>query len=269
MAHRPFYINKKLTSFQNKVLKRNLGIVPSTPNHVVCALASILPTHLRAQHLAEYFIKNPSSKTSIGYVYTKYQHIFDNIKIGNKICSSNKTCIKEDMFNVCKNEVSAEYLRAQYRKSINDLRAEGISIWATDASVSTSSTGCSVCNIYSGQNFLFRIEEKVSSLTGELHAIEKAIDIILEDGISTAAIFTDSKNTCNLLQENSSRNCNVYNIIIKINKSNIQKVTFIWIPSHVGILANETADYYAKHAAQVGCTTQYHTVFIKNCKIDL
>ncbi|XP_058987522.1 RNA-directed DNA polymerase from mobile element jockey isoform X1 [Musca domestica] len=271
MAHRPAYINKKLTSFQNQLLRRNLGLVPSTPNHVVCALAGILPTDLRAQQLAakellrlkiynlslyDYFTTNSSQKTSIGYVYNNFKNIFDKTRIGYNVKSS-KIETKLNIFNFSKNDVASECIQSHFRKMFNELKSQGVSIWATDASVTNNNTGCAVCNISSSQNFLFKIEEKLSSLAGELRAIEKAIDIIIEDGISMAAIFTDSKNACLLLQDNSSNNYTTYNIIQKINNSSICKVTFIWVPSHVGISLNETADFYAKQATEAGCVIPY------------
>lgn len=123
----------------------------------------------------------------------------------------------------------------------------------TDASIGMENTGCSVCNISCNQNFLFKIPAVVSSLTGELHSIDKAIDLIIEDGFSTAAILTDSKNACHLLTNNSTHNHLVNTIIRKINNSLIEKIKIIWTPSHVGILPNETADYFARHAMDFGC----------------
>lgn len=267
MAHRPMYINKKLTSFQNQLLRKYLGLVPSTPNHVVYALAGMLPTDLRAQHLAakelirlkiynsslyEYFTSNISRKTSLGYVYTKFRTIFENLKIGYNQHPTNKVDFMLDIFNTTKNNTPTEYFKAHYYELINDFRSEGVSIWATDAAVFNNNTGCAVCNISANQNFVFKINEKLSSLTGELCAIEKAIDLMIEDGVSTAALFTDSKNACLLLKNNTSHNFTVYNILNKIVNSHLIKISFVWTPSHVGIPINETADYFAKHAANVG-----------------
>ncbi|XP_075150797.1 uncharacterized protein LOC142224905 [Haematobia irritans] len=230
MAHMPTYLNKKITSFQYQILRRNLGLTRTTPTHVIYALAGTLPPKQRTQLIAAkeliklktfnlslyQYITSSSSNTSLGMVYHKFKYIFDNI-------------------------------------SINDFKTMGYSIWATDASIGAQSSGCAVCNISTNQNFLFSIPHKVSSLTGELHAIDKAIDLILEEGIRNAVIFTDSKNACLLISNNSAHNYLVNNILEKINNSYISTVTFIWTPSHVGITPNETADYYAKYAVSAGC----------------
>lgn len=52
MAHMPTYLNRKLTSFQNQMLRRSLGLTPSTPVHAIYALALMLPPEQRSQYLA-------------------------------------------------------------------------------------------------------------------------------------------------------------------------------------------------------------------------
>lgn len=170
-----------------------------------------------------------------------------------KKIQTNKINILMNLFNSSKKNLSKDYINAIHREKLNQLQGEGFSIWATDASVNDTSTGCAACNISCKQNFLFRIPNRVSSLTGELHAIDKAIDIILEDGFSKIAIFTDSKNACCLLQKNTSHNYIVNNILTKIENSEIHQLTVIWTPSHTGISPNELADHYAKHASDAGC----------------
>lgn len=267
MAHMPTYINKKLKSFQNQILRRSLGLTPSTPVHTIYALALVLPPELRSKYLsAKELIKmkifNPmlyesitsqaSKKSSLGFIYLEFKEIFDNTIISNNIAPSDKTIIDLNTFKSSKANTAKVIFEKIYLEKLNNLKAEGFCIWSTDASINMHSTGCAACNISSNQNFLFKIDSKVSSLTGELHAIKKAIDLIVEDGISKAAIFTDSKNACLLLQNNTAHNYLVTNILQQINTSKISKLTLIWTPAHIGITANETADYYAKHAATHG-----------------
>uniref|UniRef100_A0A1I8NJ18 RNase H type-1 domain-containing protein n=1 Tax=Musca domestica TaxID=7370 RepID=A0A1I8NJ18_MUSDO len=142
------------------------------------------------------------------------------------------------------------------QEKVERLKNTGHTIWATDASVSSASTGCAVCNISYNQNFLFKIPSKMSSIMGELHAINKAIDIIIEVNINKATIITDSKNACLLLTRNTTQNYLANNILRKVNNSTITQLTIIWTPSHIGIPANERADFFAKHAAQVGSIIQ-------------
>lgn len=79
---------------------------------------------------------------------------------------------------------------------------------------------------------------------GELHAINKAIDVIIEDGMEKAAILTDCKNACLLIKQHTSHNYLVNNIL-KNKNSNITLLTFIWLPSYIGIEHNELADFLA------------------------
>lgn len=185
-------------------------------------------------------------------IYQKFKNIFDTLEI-NKTTYL-KVEIVLNLFNANKSSTNKDCFIMLYRQKINELKTEGYSIWATDASIMGNLTGCAVCNISCNQNFLFSISTKVSSLTGELHAIDKAIDIIIEDGYDKAAVFTDSKNACFLLSNNTANNYLVNNILNKIHNSLISKLTFIWTPSHIGIAPNELADYYAKYATTSGCS---------------
>ncbi|XP_075150445.1 uncharacterized protein LOC142224547 [Haematobia irritans] len=268
MAHTPKYLNKRINTFQNPILKRNLGLTKITPNHIAYALAGVLPPQQRSQYLAAKEIlklkihnkelycsitSNATNKTSLGLVYTKFKDILINTVVNIKVQASRKVQIELNAFPSNKNTINKDCFLAIYRQKVNDLMSEGFAILATDASPMENSTGCSVCNISTKENFAYKIADKVSSLTGELHAIEKAVDIIIEDGICKSAIFTDSKNACLLLGNNTQHNYLINEILRKINNSMISKLSLIWTPSHVGIPPNELADHFARHAADAGC----------------
>ncbi|XP_058986606.1 uncharacterized protein LOC131806491 [Musca domestica] len=269
MAHMPVYLNKKLTTFQNQLLRRNLGLTPSTPTHTIYALALMLPPEQRSQYLtAKELIKfkchnpqlynsitrNSTNKTSLGLIYSKFKHIFDEIVVNKAEYPRKNITFFMNLFNSSKNAQPNEYFRAILQEKLQKLISTGHSIWATDASVSINETGCAVCNITKDENFLFKISRKMSSLMGELHAINKAIDIMIEDKVNKATILTDSKNACQILKNNSVQNYLANDIIKKVNNSKISILTFIWTPSHIGIPANERADFFAKCAAQVGAS---------------
>lgn len=268
MAHMPQYLNKKLTSFQNQMLRRSLGLTPSTPIHNIYALAVMLPPEQRSQYLAaKELIKfkmynntlyncittDSSVKTSLGFIYNKFKHILDRTMVNQKRIPSKKISFLDDLFKAVKYSKSNEFFRAILQEKLVCLKNQGHSIWSTDASVTDSSTGCAVCNISMKHNYAFRITSKTSSLMGELHAINKAIDIMIEENTLKAVILTDSKNACLTLKTNTHHNYLANDIIHKINNSNLQSLIFIWTPSHIGIPANELADYFAKHAATAGC----------------
>ncbi|XP_075163016.1 uncharacterized protein LOC142235638 [Haematobia irritans] len=233
MANAPKYLDTKISSFQNQILKRNMGLTKDTPTHIVYALAGITPPKQRSQYLAAKELLNLKIKN-----VKLYEHITDQTKVNNYIPASSKIQIRLNVFPFNKNTYNSTCLLALYRKEMSELKGEGYCIWATDASVNENSTGSAA--------------SKVSSLTGELHALNKAIDIIIEDGIDKAAIFTDSKNACILMRNNTAHNYMINDIINKVNNSSLSQLVIVWTPSHVGIQPNELADYYAKHAATNG-----------------
>ncbi|XP_075157648.1 uncharacterized protein LOC142230915 [Haematobia irritans] len=274
MAHMPSHQIKKITSFQYQILRRTLGLTSDTPIHVVYAFAGVLPPSQRAHLLAAKELislkthnrimyhnisESATSKTSLGMVYLKFKHIFDNLVINDLVSASPKLEININLFQGDKHSINSFCFKSVFLQKVSELQSEGYSIWATDASFQEETTGCAVCNISSNHNFLFTIRDKVSSHTGELHAIDKTIDLIIEDGFSKAAIFSDSKNACLLLIANSANNYMINNIQLKINNSKIQNISIIWTPSHIGIEPNERADFFAKHAALVGC--EIHSSF--------
>lgn len=103
-----------------------------------------------------------------------------------------KLRIKANVFKGTKTEISSEVLKGKYLNIINDLRSESCSIRASDASVGDVSTELAVYNISCNPNYAFKISDDISSLSGELQAIKKAVDFNIEESLSTAAIFTDS-----------------------------------------------------------------------------
>ncbi|KAI8126492.1 hypothetical protein CVS40_3301 [Lucilia cuprina] len=254
-------------TFQNNLLRRSLELNPSTPTHIIYALSLTLPPHQRALYLASkellkmkmfnpesyrQIVQTPTRKSSLGYAFLTFRNIFENTCTDFTTTTSKKVSIFVDSFSSSKNNTCTVEMNMIFREKIHHLKCEGYAIFATDASVMADSTGCTVCNISCNHNFMFKIPNKVSSLTGELYAIDKAIDIIIEDGYSHSAIFTDSKNACLLLRQNTSFNFLVSRILKKIETANLTSIFFIWTPAHVSIPPNELADYFAKHAASVG-----------------
>ena len=101
----------------------------------------------------------------------------------------------------------------------------------------------------------FRLSDNVSILAAELEAIHAAVKIISESStaeIKRYIIHTDSLGALQSLQsENStSRPIQIANIKASISAA-IERgveIELCWIPGHVGIKGNETADVFAKSA---------------------
>jgi ribonuclease HI len=97
-----------------------------------------------------------------------------------------------------------------------------------------------------------RVTDNVSIYAGELVAIKRAIEIyktnIHQTTVNTTslAIFSDSLSAITSLRkaECSSRP-NLLTEIMELVTSIQSQLTLIWVPSHVGIIGNETADKLA------------------------
>ena len=96
-----------------------------------------------------------------------------------------------------------------------------------------------------------RLPDHASIFSAELRAIQLAIDKIEEEYFGRYIIFTDSMSAMQALEDSSSNNPFVTNIISRISRlfddAGVE-VVFCWIPSHIGIHGNERADRAAKDA---------------------
>jgi len=115
----------------------------------------------------------------------------------------------------------------------------------------------------------YKLDGCFSVFSAECIAIICAIDCILEKGIKRSSIFTDSRIVVETVSSNSLDRDLSYLIFVLKNKlrsaflQNLD-ITLVWVPSHVGILGNEMADFLAGEAAQNGETIDYlppHTDF--------
>ncbi|KAI8122406.1 hypothetical protein CVS40_6715 [Lucilia cuprina] len=85
--------------------------------------------------------------------------------------------------------------------------------------------------------YLLRYPNVFSSLTGELLAIRKAVEVAAEKDFLRIVIYTDSINSTMVLRQSRSLN---------------QLIHIVWVPSHVGVYFNERVDYMAKQATNIG-----------------
>jgi ribonuclease HI len=96
-----------------------------------------------------------------------------------------------------------------------------------------------------------RLPNKASIFSAELKAVELSLRIIKTDKRKKFIIFTDSKSVLQALLQSQPQNPKVGRILHKLNKITSRKeVVFCWLPSHVGISGNETADKAAKLALE-------------------
>ena len=107
-----------------------------------------------------------------------------------------------------------------------------------------------------GHTSKIKLNPILSVFTPELIAIEHAITWILKGGIQNSVILTDSLSAIQALQYGKSRSRpdKVDKILSLLNLASTVKfnISIEWIPAHVGIEGNESADMAAKETMTTG-----------------
>ena len=93
-----------------------------------------------------------------------------------------------------------------------------------------------------------RLKPDASIFSAEAKAIDLALNMINKSSEQSFLILTDSLSCVKAIQSYETPNPQILNLKLKIH-SILQRgvnITFLWIPSHVGIDGNDMADEYAK-----------------------
>ena len=111
--------------------------------------------------------------------------------------------------------------------------------------------GCA-CTSDSGYISL-RIPDGSSIFTAEAKAIDLAFDLIESCRFRNKfIIFSDSLSVLKALNHTDSKNPQIQKLLEKHNEiSKTKEIVFCWLPSHVGIIGNETADRRAKESLKL------------------
>jgi ribonuclease HI len=101
-----------------------------------------------------------------------------------------------------------------------------------------------------GRVSLCRLPDNASIFTAELRAILMATKIIETSHRKNFLILVDSISCIQAIENRNWSNPNVLEILIKLHHlvSSGISITFMWIPSHIGIRGNTAADTAAKLA---------------------
>ena len=119
----------------------------------------------------------------------------------------------------------------------------------TDESKTAGGVGCAV--VHKDGNGSGRMSNNASILTAELTAIEKALKVAYStEGERDFTIYSDSFSSITAIKRYNSFNPIVRRIQEWLFRfaSKYKNVKFCWVPAHVGIQGNETADLEAKAA---------------------
>ena len=121
----------------------------------------------------------------------------------------------------------------------------------TDGSKSATGTGCAI--IYPDETKLIKLPDMSSVFYSEVYAIRSALADILKSNNSHFTIFTDSRSAIESIQNKHTKEPICLDIISMNSQiiSSGKTLTYVWIPSHVNISGNETADTAAKTASSL------------------
>lgn len=276
----PATYKKHLEQFQNKALRICCGALFSTPGDIVRAETGELSLQERRIILMkkyrsklEVYPEHPTAATlreSWHDAYSKktYYETFRTKSNSTLFTQLSKTLFsisqippwhlpephvdlelhdkftKDDLPSLCRT-VSLEKISTQYNAALQIY---------TDGSKSDSAVGCGIFISDFKLTHKYRLPPNVSIYTAELFAILKAIIWCDDIRPNNIAIFSDSLSALQSLSDMKSLSRpdilnEVLYLLYTLHRQGIQ-ITFVWIPSHVGIMGNEIADKVAKQALQ-------------------
>ena len=117
----------------------------------------------------------------------------------------------------------------------------------TDGSKDGDKVGCAYISKDVQQTL--RLPDGSSIFTAEAKAVDLALDYITTCRLKKFVIFSDSLSVLKALNHTSSKNHQIQKIIEKIHEiSKSKEIISCWLPSHIGISGNESADRKAKES---------------------
>ena len=157
----------KKKTLQNKTIRRCLGLPPSTPVHILYALAGEFPVKERAEFLTAKELVNIFSsennikrslqresfiKSSYNHCYIKFKDIFDKIEVINsEECKiSSKIIVEKNImmsYGLNKKSINDEVIRSLYSEKLRYLQKNNYTIFSTDASITNQCSGCAVFDL--------------------------------------------------------------------------------------------------------------------------
>lgn len=114
----------------------------------------------------------------------------------------------------------------------------------------------------------FKLSSTCSIYSGELYSIMQALIHIRTQKIQKSVIITDSLSALHTIEQLYTSN--PISILIKeqlhLLKNTMQQVSFIWVPSHIGLQGNEKADFHAREAIHSASSVLVNLVPVSDYK---
>ena len=270
---------KMLEPIQNQAMRLITGAFRSSPTVSLNVESDILPLWLhREEETAKVFVRtvrNPTSPSSdlIKENWTKEntnwmqiklirEHFFENQNLMPNVLEIDPEHIAPWRFkklNICDdlkiidktknpNSLIKHQFKVHQQKHANELQIY------TDGSKMTDEVGAA-CVVYKGATLEKTIKRKLtkyaSIFTAEAYAIIDAISAFNKRAEKSVTIYSDSRSVIIALKNVKHKNPLVTKIQKQLYKTKSdENITICWIPSHCGIMGNESADQAAKDATR-------------------
>lgn len=263
---------RKVDTLLNQSLRRITGCTRTTPLNTLHALAAERPFNIRSKYLVckqlakEIAYSAPNNalfskldqrrSTKLSAMEKSYldnKVTFQSIatcKFNDSITSSRNIIIRASMpgLNNSKQQYNPNIARQISLVTINSTTPTALKVF-TDGSKIEEKCGIGIYIIRGNQELLkksYRLKNPVSICATELYAIKLALDFVVQEREVAPTIYTDSRAAC-LIIKGAAEELYTDLIVSEILQNGAKvNLSIQWIPSHVGIEGNETADSLAK-----------------------
>ncbi|XP_055584878.1 uncharacterized protein LOC129737743 [Uranotaenia lowii] len=265
-----------LAVVNNQSLRKVTGTTRSTPRNVLVALSGQEPVDLRNTYIASREICRHMSRNNLIARQLRTIELPDDVNKWNQFTYMERTYwMNRELFDSIQSiERSSNLLKVEVfpflegltvsKQNSNPMRLKQLALFVmngryrgrcrvfTDASKDGSVCGIGVFVEQTRTRLSQKLAKETSITSAELLAIHKATEMIDQQCLEGAVIYTDSQASC-LMLLNAQESKEAESILLKILQNcSRHRITIQWIPSHVSIGGNEVADALAKHSLQSG-----------------
>lgn len=270
---------KPLDSIQREALSIALGAYRTSPYLSLCSETSVPPLNYRRDYLlTSYYSKILSqpdhpvhkifSNTSEDEIYNRrstitrparirYRELLENLnETPPHILSNqeyeiapwilNNTKLHNECLKYKKEETPQDMIKQEFLNIIN--KYQNKQIIYTDGSKTTDRTSSAI--YVESLSYSWTLTSVASVYTAELYAIWQALKYIDLGNNTVNIICSDSLSSLQALQNKFNQDPMIKQINATLHylESTGKSISFIWVPSHIGITGNESADKAAKEA---------------------
>ncbi|CAG2166254.1 unnamed protein product [Oppiella nova] len=244
----------KLSSVQRYALIRANQAYRTAPTDSLCVLANVLPIELRvAQLAAEYRLRSQSTTDDTNELIARFTETLDFTSIEPRV---------QYYFRVHPG------MRPQI--DTNEFPAD-VNIY-TDGSKDDTKTSAAFVSYEDIEEteFQFRLEKQCSVFQAEMVAIREALIYVLDRGLTSVCLYTDSLSSIMALKDHDSTHplvCKIWDLLTELYRRQT-RIAFIKVAAHTGVPGNERADSLAKSAPETDHKA-YGMRSVLNCKTHI